>query len=52
MEHAIELLETAYADRDPNVIFVGTDPRYATLRSDPRTVRILEEMGLPVGPTD
>ena len=49
MEHAIELLETAYADRDPNVIFVGTDPRYATVRSDPRVVRILEEMGLPLG---
>ncbi len=49
MEHAIELLETAYAARDPNVIFVGTDPRYATVRSDPRTVRMLEEMGLPLG---
>jgi TolB-like protein/Tfp pilus assembly protein PilF len=52
IEHAIELLETSYADGDPNVIFVGTDPRYATVRSDPRTVRMLEEMGLPVGQTD
>jgi hypothetical protein len=31
------------------VIFVGTDPRYATVRSDPRVVRMLEEMDLPVG---
>jgi len=49
MDHAVELLETAYAAGDPNVTFVGVDVRWERLRSDPRTVRILEELDLPVG---
>ncbi len=49
MDHAIELLEEAYASGDPNIILFGVDPRWARVRSDPRAVRILEELDLPIG---
>ena len=48
-DHAIELLERSVAEGDPNIILLGVDVRWEKLRSDPRTVRILEELDLPVG---
>ena len=49
IEHAVELLEETFAVRDPNITYTGVDPRFRRVRRDPRVVRIIEEMGLPVG---
>jgi hypothetical protein len=31
------------------MINLGVDPRYEAVRHDPRVIRMLDEMGLPVG---
>jgi len=49
VERAIELLETAYAERDPYMINLGVAPRFESIRHDPRVIRMIQEMGLPVG---
>jgi hypothetical protein len=35
-EHAFEWLEKAYADREPMMALLNTDPAYDSLRSEPR----------------
>ncbi len=49
IEHAIDLLEIAYAEGDPNMINLGVDPRNESVRHDPRVSRMLDGMGLPAG---
>jgi len=48
-EHAIGLLETAHELGDPNLLFLGVEPGLREILDDPRTDRIMEEIGLPAG---
>jgi TolB-like protein len=47
MEHAMNLLEAAQAEGDPQVLFLGVDPRFELIRDEPVTRRIMAEIGLP-----
>ena len=40
-------LERAYAARDPELVWLATDPAYEPLQKRPRIVKMLAEMGLP-----
>ncbi len=44
---AIGLLERAISDRDPDVLWLGVDPRVDGLRSDPRFAQVVERLGRP-----
>jgi tetratricopeptide (TPR) repeat protein len=43
---AFESLESAYKERDGDLIYLKTDPKFAVLRSDPRYATMLEKIGL------
>lgn len=45
-EKAFASLERAYAERDLQMQFLGTDPSYDELRSDPRFTDLLRRVGL------
>jgi len=45
-DKAFELLESAYKERDGELIFLKTDPKFNGLRSDPRYEMILKKIGL------
>ncbi|MGW8282350.1 MAG: BTAD domain-containing putative transcriptional regulator [Gemmatimonadota bacterium] len=45
-DHAIELLERAYELGDPNLLFLGVTPGLREALDDPRTDRIMREIGL------
>jgi hypothetical protein len=45
---AFEWLETAYRERDVNLIHLNTDPRFDSLRPDPRLQDLIRRMKLPV----
>ena len=47
-ERAIDWLETAYEERDPNLPYLGK-PLYDPMRSNPRFQALLRRMGLPQG---
>ena len=47
-ERAIDWLETAYEERDPNLPYLGR-PLYDPMRSNPRFQALLRRMGLPQG---
>ena len=49
VDGALEGLDQAYADRDPRLTFLGVDPKWDTVRSDPRVVEILGRLRLPGG---
>jgi TolB-like protein len=49
LDHAMELIEDAYEAGDPQLTFLGVDPRFASIREHPRAREIIREMGLPVG---
>ncbi|MEZ5312399.1 MAG: hypothetical protein R2862_01490 [Thermoanaerobaculia bacterium] len=40
-------LERAFEARDPELVWLATDPAYEPLRRRPRIVRMLSEMNLP-----
>ncbi len=44
---ALAWLERAYAERNPGLIFMRTDPAFATLRSNPRYLRVERAMRFP-----
>jgi TolB-like protein/Tfp pilus assembly protein PilF len=44
---AIDLLEQAFADREPDLLWLAVDPRADTLRSDPRFEQVLLQLGIP-----
>lgn len=41
-----EWLERAYAERNPGLIYLGSDPGFRSVRTHPRLQRVLREMGL------
>jgi TolB-like protein len=47
-DRVFELLERAYAQRDPNLPFIGSDPRSEPIRGDPRFRDLLKRMKLDV----
>jgi serine/threonine-protein kinase len=46
-EQALRFLEKAYEERTPRLIWIGVEPRFAPLRSDPRFAELLRRIGLP-----
>jgi hypothetical protein len=44
---ALDWLEKAYAERDPFMVYIGCDPRFDSLRAEPRFQALLKRMGLP-----
>ena len=45
-DRAFELLESAYKERDADLIWLKTEPKFAVLRSDPRYEMMLKKIGL------
>jgi len=45
-DRAFEWLETAYRERNQNLIFLKADPRFDDLRSDPRFTDLVRRVGL------
>jgi eukaryotic-like serine/threonine-protein kinase len=45
-EEAINWLQRAYAERNSRLIFLGVDPVFDGIRSDPRVVQILRGVGI------
>jgi serine/threonine protein kinase/tetratricopeptide (TPR) repeat protein len=43
---ALAALERAAEERDPEIVFIGVRPAYASLRSDPRFVALREQVGV------
>jgi hypothetical protein len=50
-EHAIRLLERPFREDDPQLVMTGLDPTFHPLRADPRFIRILERLRLPIAHT-
>ena len=46
-EAALDKLEAAYEERQPALIWMGLDPSYSALRSEPRFRDLLRRIGLP-----
>jgi serine/threonine-protein kinase len=46
-DRAIEWLERAYRDKDPGLVYLGTNPDWEALRGDPRFIALMERMRLP-----
>lgn len=41
-----EWLDKAWAERNPGLIYLGSDPSFRSVRTHPRLLRVLREMGL------
>ena len=46
-ERAVALLEQAFDEREPDLLWLAVDPRADTLRSDPRFEQVLARLGIP-----
>jgi Flp pilus assembly protein TadD len=46
-DQALEWMEKAYQQRDNNLIYVNSDPSWATIRSDPRFQVLVARIGFP-----
>ena len=46
-DHAFEWLNTAYQEHDVWLIALRTDPRFDSLRSDPRYAELVRKIGFP-----
>jgi TolB-like protein len=49
-EKALGLLERAVADRDPEVLWISTDPRLDALEGDPRFLQLVSRLDIPRTP--
>ena len=45
-DHAFEWLERAYAERSPQLVILKVEPRFDSIRSDPRFGALMARMGL------
>jgi hypothetical protein len=50
-DKALKWLEKAFKARRANMIFLGVDPTFDSLRSDPRFASLLRQIGLPQSQT-
>jgi tetratricopeptide (TPR) repeat protein len=50
-EQALDWLEKSFDAKDSQVIYINRDPRFDTLRTEPRFIRILEKIDFPPGDT-
>ena len=48
-DSAFEALEKGVRDRDPLILYLGLDPTWEPLRSDPRYADLMDRIGLPRG---
>ena len=48
-EETLALLEAAYAERSPRLVFVQHEPEFDFIHSEPRYQEIVRKMGLPTG---
>ncbi|MGB6341001.1 MAG: hypothetical protein WBF32_14615, partial [Candidatus Aminicenantaceae bacterium] len=46
-DEALEWLEKAYEERDPNFSYICVDPIFDDLRDDPRFQKLLRHLNLP-----
>ncbi|MGB7068573.1 MAG: hypothetical protein WBD22_03705 [Pyrinomonadaceae bacterium] len=46
-EQALALLEKAYSEHDVQLIFLGVEPNFDSLRDDPRFQDLMRRVGLP-----
>lgn len=44
---AVELLEQALSEREPDLLWLAVDPRADSLRSEPRFEQVLTRLGIP-----
>ena len=47
---ALERLERAYLEHDSTIVHIATDPRFRSLRGDPRFDALCRRLRLPVAP--
>ena len=47
VDRALTVLEGAYRCRDGGLILLNADPRFDSLKSDPRFQQLLQRIGLP-----
>jgi eukaryotic-like serine/threonine-protein kinase len=47
-EQAFQSLEKGFRQRDVQLVFIGCDPAFDSLRDDPRLAELMARMGLPV----
>lgn len=47
LDRAMEIMETCYRNRGIGFRYISADPRYDSLRSDPRFKALVARVGLP-----
>jgi hypothetical protein len=47
VDRSLKVLESVYRRRDGGLILLNADPRFDTLKSDPRFQQLLQRIGLP-----
>lgn len=47
---ALQWLERAYTEKDVHMVFLGRDPKWNSIRGDPRFMSLMQRMNLPARP--
>jgi hypothetical protein len=47
LARALDLLERAYEEREPNMPYIGCHPMFDSLRAEPRFLALMRKMNLP-----